>query len=172
MVSYSSIIELRRYDGEVTPSRPPRPLDDARASVDAVRAITRVARALERASTEIPMAHYRILSAVAAGEDRASRLAERLALGRPAISAAVDALCRDGYLVRGDVADDQRAVDLRLSERGADVLDRVEHAMVRVLDELVRGAPEGEHLVASLAAFNVTLDGAFRRRRGSGGSDA
>jgi DNA-binding MarR family transcriptional regulator len=54
-------------------------------------------------SSELNMVHYRVLSAIASGEDRASRVAERLELGRPAISAAVDALCRAGYLVRGEV---------------------------------------------------------------------
>ena len=42
------------------------------------------------------LAHYRFLALVAGGDERASRLAERLALGKPAVSAAVGALVAQG----------------------------------------------------------------------------
>ena len=77
--------------------------------VAAVRAVARLARVLERASGDLSMAHYRVLAAVADGDERASRVAARLALGKPTISASVDALCRRGLLTREDVVHDQRA---------------------------------------------------------------
>src|ERR1700761_7040788 len=102
----------------------PRPSDRtphaADPSVDAVRALARAARVLERASGQISLAQYRVLSAVAAGDERASRIAERLELGRPTISAAVATLCRHGLLVRDEVVADQRATDLRLTPSGAE----------------------------------------------------
>ncbi|MGC8509623.1 MAG: MarR family winged helix-turn-helix transcriptional regulator [Acidimicrobiales bacterium] len=144
-----------------------QPRDQSAQSVDAVRALTRVARALERACGDLPMAHYRVLSAIAAGEDRASRVAERLALGRPAVSAAVDALSRQGYLVGERVAGDARAVDLRLSATGAALVARVERAMTDLFDDLRRATPEGDCLLRALAALNGVLDERYRARRGS-----
>ena len=43
---------------------------DARA-IEAVRALARVVPLLERASTELSLAHYRVLCAVASGDERA-----------------------------------------------------------------------------------------------------
>lgn len=137
---------------------------DAQRSVEAVRALARAARALERASSELNMAHYRVLSAIASGEDRASRVAERLELGRPAISAAVDALCRAGYLVRTEVKKDQRAFDLRLTDAGGDLLHRVEAEMVRLFDDLCQQTPDGDRLREDLASLGVALDRVAERR--------
>src|SRR6059058_1194066 len=70
------------------------------ATPEAVRVLARLSRLMERASGDLSLAHYRVLSAVADGDQRATRLAERLALGKPTISASVDALCRRGLLAR------------------------------------------------------------------------
>src|ERR1700685_3261276 len=86
--------------------------------VEAVRALSRASRLLERASGELSLAHYRVLSAIASGDERASRIAARLALGKPTVSAAVSALCRRELLTRSDVAADQRAAALELTEAG------------------------------------------------------
>ncbi len=69
------------------------PADRAR---DAVRALARASRVLERASSELSLAHYRVLSAIASGDERGSRIAARLALGKPTVSAAVESLCQRG----------------------------------------------------------------------------
>ncbi|HTX63096.1 MAG TPA: MarR family winged helix-turn-helix transcriptional regulator [Acidimicrobiales bacterium] len=139
--------------------RSPRATDPA--AVEAVRSLARAARILERASGDLGLAHYRVLSAIAAGEDRASRVAERFELGRPTISASVDALRRAGLIERTEVAADQRAFALRLTPRGCEELDRVEAEMVRVLDELCRRLPSGgpdQDPVAVLATLGTALD--------------
>jgi DNA-binding MarR family transcriptional regulator len=84
--------------------------------IEAVRALARASRFLERSSDELSLAHYRVLAAVASGDERASRVAQRLAIGRPTISAAVDALGQRGLLSRGTVEGDQRATALHLTE--------------------------------------------------------
>jgi DNA-binding MarR family transcriptional regulator len=86
--------------------------------VEAVRALARASRVLERASGELSLAHYRVLSAIASGDERASRVASRLAIGKPTISAAVDTLCQRGLLLRSDVDGDQRVASLRLTSEG------------------------------------------------------
>jgi DNA-binding MarR family transcriptional regulator len=105
-------------------------------AVAAVRALARVSRVLEAASADVSLAHYRVLAAVASGEERASLVAARLALGKPAVSAAVESLCRRGLLERLDVVADGRAVALSLTAEGALVLDRVEVEMTRRVVDL------------------------------------
>ena len=102
------------------------------------------------------MPHYRVLASVAAGEERASRVAERLELGRPAISSAVEALCAHGFMERREVEGDQRAVDLRVTPEGVAVLERVEHEMTEALQRSVPG----------LATASVDLVPRRARRRG------
>jgi DNA-binding MarR family transcriptional regulator len=60
--------------------------------IEAVRALARATRVLERASGELSLAHYRVLAAIASGDERASRVANRLAIGKPTVSVAVEAL--------------------------------------------------------------------------------
>jgi DNA-binding MarR family transcriptional regulator len=128
------------------------------ADVEAVRALARVSRLLERASGELSLAHYRVLSAVAAGDERASRVATRLALGKPTISASVDALCRRGLLTREDVAHDQRAVTLRLTPDGVATLRAAEAAMTARLDEVLARTPRGADVDAALRRLGTGLD--------------
>lgn len=139
--------------------------------VEAVRAVARLARVLERACGSLGMAQYRVLSAIAAGDERASRVAERLGLGRPAISAAVDALCREGLLERRDAPGDQRAFDLALTPSGLAQLNQIEGRMVAVLSEAV--ARTGDpHVTAALASLGPALESLRRERHARGTTPA
>lgn len=130
----------------------------------AVRALARMSRVLERSSSELNLAHYRVLSAIASGEQRASRVAARLALGRPTVSAAVDALCTRGLIERAGVKDDQRAATLSLTREGEAVLNRVEAEMVRRLDLLCARTPDGAQVMQSLAWLGPAIDQAVAER--------
>jgi DNA-binding MarR family transcriptional regulator len=131
---------------------------DQRRAVEAVRALARVSRVLERASDELSLAHYRVLAAVASGEERASRVAARLALGRPTVSAAVESLCERGLLRRTSVVGDQRAAALLLTADGEALLARVEGEMVRRIDDLCGHAPDPARMLESLVALGAALD--------------
>ncbi|HWD96085.1 MAG TPA: MarR family winged helix-turn-helix transcriptional regulator [Acidimicrobiales bacterium] len=134
-------------------------------ALDAVRGFARAVRILDRSSRELSMPHYRVLASVAAGEERASRVAERLELGRPAISSAVEALCGNGFLQRLEVEGDQRAVDLRVTPEGFAVLERVEHEMTNTLRTLCARVEEGEQLLTSLAMLDRAVDAMFAEKR-------
>ena len=118
--------------------------DDSARAIEAVRALARASSLMERASSELSLAHYRVLSAISSGDERASRIAGRLAIGKPTISAAVNAMCERGLLVRMDVEGDLRAVDLRLTLKGRRLLERVEAEMIRriELEDQLEGARE------------------------------
>jgi DNA-binding MarR family transcriptional regulator len=127
-------------------------------AVPAVRALARVSRVLEAASPDVSLAHYRVLAAVASGEERASLVAARLALGKPAVSAAVESLCRRGLLERLDVVADGRAVALSITSEGALVLDRVEREMTRRVVDLCSRTSDPDALLDFLAQLGSAMD--------------
>jgi len=143
------------------------------APVAAVRALARATRVLERASGELSLAHYRILSAIAAGNERASRVASRLAIGKPTVSAAVDSLVQRGLLVRSEVEGDQRAAALHLTPAGVDLVARVEAEMVLRINDLCARTPDGPRLMESLIWLGDAIDDVQAQRAAERrGSDA
>ncbi len=138
-------------------------------SVGAVRALVGAARVLERASGELSLAQYRVLASVAAGDERASRIAARLALGKPTISATVESLRRRGLLTRAAVDDDQRAATLRLTDDGRAVLDAAERAMLDRLGELAARTAEPAAVLAALRALDGAVDGYLADRAAARG---
>jgi DNA-binding MarR family transcriptional regulator len=126
--------------------------------VQAIRALARLARALERSSGDLNLAHYRVLSAIADGDERASRVADRLALGKPTVSAAVESLCRRGLLSREDAADDRRAATLSLTVDGRAALAEVEAVMIGRIDDLLGRTRDGAQIVESLGQLGEALD--------------
>ena len=102
---------------------------DTSSLTDVVRAVVRVARMLEHSSTELTLPQYRLLVMVACGDQRASKLAGRLALSKPTVTAVVDGLVERGMLLRSEVAGDRRAVDLNLTDAGRAALAATDAAM-------------------------------------------
>jgi DNA-binding MarR family transcriptional regulator len=128
---------------------------DARS---AVRALTRSSRILERSLQGLSLADFRVLSAVAEGEARASRLAQRLALGKPAISSTVESLVRRGLLRRESHHADQRATDLVLTDAGSAARSAAESELVAVVTSLVADTPDPGGTLAALAALDVAVE--------------
>jgi DNA-binding MarR family transcriptional regulator len=126
--------------------------------VQAIRALARLARALERSSGDLNLAHYRVLSAIADGDERASRVADRLTLGKPTVSAAVESLCKRGLLSREDAAEDRRAATLTLTPAGEAALAEVERGMVERIDEFLDRTPDAAQVVASLGRLGEAID--------------
>ncbi|MFT4306831.1 MAG: MarR family winged helix-turn-helix transcriptional regulator [Microbacterium sp.] len=131
---------------------------------EAVRALTRAARVLERALPGISMADFRMLSAISDGVDRASRLAAMLALGKPAVSATVESLVRRGLLARQLREDDRRAVDLALTDRGEHVLHTARTALAEVVVDVAARTPDAGATLAALAVFGEGLQARHEER--------
>ncbi|HLI00059.1 MAG TPA: MarR family transcriptional regulator [Acidimicrobiales bacterium] len=130
---------------------------DPRA-VAALRALARASSILERGSTELSLPQYRVLSAVAAGDEQASRIARKLAIGKPAVSATVDALRQRGLLTRVDSHVDHRVVALRLTPDGAAVLERFEAVLLERLDDLYRRTPDPSGVLDALVWLGTAVD--------------
>lgn len=144
--------------------------DQVPPPVQAVRALTRVARVLERSCDELPLAHYRVLCAIGTGDARASRVAARLAVGRPAVSAAVAALTRRGLVVRGDEAGDRRAAALSLTTEGQALLERSERGMAERVEQLCALTPDPAALLAALGALGGAIERMHAERAAAGHS--
>jgi DNA-binding MarR family transcriptional regulator len=131
---------------------------------DAVRALVRVSRLVESASGDLGIADYRVLSIIASGEDSPSRVAARLLLSRPTISATLDSLGRRGLILRSSVPDDARATALSLSDVGADLLRRAEVRMSRQLELLCERTPDAQQVIGSLAWLGGAIEAAVTDR--------
>jgi DNA-binding MarR family transcriptional regulator len=125
----------------------------------AARALALTARSLERAAadSDLTLAQYRVLALVAAGDERSSLLANRLALAKPTITAVVDGLVERGHLTRGAVAGDRRSVRLALTTAGTAALRKADRAMADALDRILGHARDPGAVVAALGDLDAAL---------------
>jgi DNA-binding MarR family transcriptional regulator len=128
----------------------------------AVQALIRIGRLLEKATSRLSLSDFRVLSAIQAGEERASRVAARLSIGRPTISATVDSLCRRGLLERREVHHDQRADSLVITAEGVVVRDEVESELAQVVKRLSIRAGQLESIMHSLALLGGAIEEEMR----------
>jgi DNA-binding MarR family transcriptional regulator len=131
-------------------------------ALNAVRTLARTSRVLERASGDLSLAQYRILSAIASGNEQASKVAARLAIGKPTVSATVEVLCQRGLLNRSGAPGDQRAVMLSLTTQGRELLGEVEAKMTARIADLCALTPDPAQVLRSLAWLGDALDQAHR----------
>lgn len=121
------------------------------------RAIIRAARLLERASGDLSIPQYRVLTAILDGEHRASRIAGKLSLGKSAVSFTVDSLASRGLVVREWSEEDQRVATLQITKAGYTALRLAETAMIQRLQDLLDRAAEPEELLDSLTVLFDTI---------------
>lgn len=125
----------------------------------AVRSVARMARLLERTMPgRLSLADFRMLSAIGDGEARASRLARRLALGKPAVSASVDSLVRRGLITRTAHGTDQRAIDLALTVEGVAILAEADATLGHVIERIADATPDADATLRALASIGPALD--------------
>jgi long-chain acyl-CoA synthetase len=120
-----------------------------------VRTLTRLARMLERGAGDLSLPQFRVLALVDEGGERASQLADLLAVAKPTITAVVDGLVDRGYLKRTADCDDRRATKISLTAAGRKALYDAEHAMHARLYEVLAHAGDPaaiEHALQDLAA--------------------
>jgi long-chain acyl-CoA synthetase len=125
----------------------------------AARALALSARSLERAAGEcdLTLAQYRVLALVAAGDERSSLLAERLAVAKPTITAVVDGLVERRFIERASVAGDRRSIRLTLTKPGQQVLRVVERTMAETLERIFGHARDRAVLLLALGDLDDAL---------------
>ncbi len=138
----------------------------------AARALALAARSLERAAAgrDLTLAQFRILAMIAAGDERSSLLANRLAVAKPTITAVVDGLVERGFVVREAVVGDRRSIRVALTPAGRTALQGVEDEMTTTLDRILEHARSRDALVAALLdlddALALRMEARLRDARG------
>jgi DNA-binding MarR family transcriptional regulator len=122
-----------------------------------VLALAWTARVLERACIDITLPQYRLLAFIVRGEERASNLAEQLALARPTVSAAIDTLVERGLLERTAIDGDRRAIRLTITEDGRAQLSSAQDAMRARLDDVLAHVDDPDLVTAALAQLATGL---------------
>jgi DNA-binding MarR family transcriptional regulator len=139
---------------------------------DDVLVIMRMARALERVDAGLSPQQYRILKLAGAGGERSARLAERLAVAKPTLTAIADSLVGAGLARRETEPGDRRVVRLHLTEAGSAAVERADAAYSQWLDRLYELTGDRDRIHADLRLINGALDELCRARRPASASPA
>jgi DNA-binding MarR family transcriptional regulator len=125
----------------------------------AVRALALAARALERAAAvrDLTLAQFRVLALIAAGDERSSLLADRLAVAKPTITAVVDGLVERGFVSREAVAGDRRSIRVAVTPNGGAALLAAQEEMSNALERIFVHAREREAVIAALVDLDEAL---------------
>ncbi len=134
-----------------------------------VMILLRLFRALERVDTDLTPQQYRILKLAGAGGERSAKLAERLAVAKPTLTATADGLVAAGYARRDAEPGDRRVVRLCLTAAGRDAVDRADAAYAGWLDQLLAETGEPDQVLHALDVLNQAMDEARRARLAASG---
>jgi DNA-binding MarR family transcriptional regulator len=130
-------------------------------AVEALLTILRICRVLERIDAGVSPQQYRMLKLIGEGGERSARLADRLAVARPTLTATADSLVAAGLAYREAEPGDRRVVRLRLTEAGQATVARADVAYAEWFGGLLDHTGQREQIVADL----LQLDAAMTERR-------
>lgn len=121
--------------------------------------IARLSRLLEsHASADLTLSQYRVLGILYTGDERATRLADRLTVAKPTLTSLIDSLVDRGYVARETSAGDRRAVRLSITDAGRDAFAAVEHRLGEVLDEVLDCSDDRASIVRAIEQLGTALD--------------
>src|SRR5450755_3468393 len=131
---------------------------DVQTSQAAVLTVMRLFRALERVDTGLTPQQYRILKLAGAGGERSARLAERLAVTKPTLTAIADSLVAAGLARREAEPGDRRVVRLHLTDAGTAAVERADAAYGQWLNRVLDLTGENERIRVDLRLISTALD--------------
>jgi DNA-binding MarR family transcriptional regulator len=130
-------------------------------TISAVLTVLRITRVLERIDAGISPQQYRILKLIGLGGERSARLAERLAVARPTLTATADSLVAAGLVCREAEPGDRRVVRLHLTAAGQAAIERADAAFGEWFGSLLDHTGRRDQIVADL----LKLDESMTERR-------
>ncbi len=134
-----------------------------------VMTIIRLFRAIERIDAGITPQQYRMLKLVGSGGERSARLAERLTVAKPTLTATADALVAAGLLSREAETADRRVVRLRLTPAGRAAVSHADQVYSDWVFGLLEAAGASCTDLPNLALLDIGLDRLRSARRSSPG---
>ena len=137
----------------------------------AIMVILRLFRGLEGVDTGLTPSQYRIMKLAGAGGERSTRLAQRLAVAKPTLTATADGLVAAGYASRAAEPGDRRVVRLSLTPAGRAALDRADAAYSAWLGQLLDATGDQAAVLDALELLGSAMTEARRARQGIGSRD-
>jgi DNA-binding MarR family transcriptional regulator len=132
----------------------------------AIMVILRLFRGLECVDAGLTPSQYRIMKLASAGGERSTRLAQRLAVAKPTLTATADGLVAAGYASRAAEPGDRRVVRLSLTPAGHAALDRADAAYTGWLGQLLDGTGDPEAVLDALGLLGSAMTEARRAKQG------
>lgn len=102
---------------------------------------------------DLGLGQFRMLAFLAEGDWAASKLADRLAVSRPSVTAMVDGLVARGAVERRPGTEDRRRVLHVITDRGRALLAEADRALGAELAAMVEGADDPDACLEGLARF-------------------
>ncbi len=136
---------------------------------EAVLAILRLHRSLECVDTGLTPAQYRIMKLAAAGGERSTRLAQRLAVAKPTLTAIADGLVAAGYAARTAEPGDRRVVRLSLTPAGRTALAAADAAYADWLGPVLAATGQPDEVLDALGRVGAALTETRRSRHDGDG---
>ena len=146
-------------------------LDSQTEAIEALLTILRVTRVLERIDAGVSPQQYRMLKLIGAGGERSARLAEKLAVARPTLTATADSLVAAGLACREAEPGDRRVVRLRLTDAGQAAVTRADTAYSDWFGALLDDTGRREHIISGLQALDIAMTERHRARATAGTRD-
>jgi DNA-binding MarR family transcriptional regulator len=143
-------------------------MPDGADTSQAVMTIFRLFRGLECVDTGLTPSQYRMMKLAGAGGERSTRLAQRLAVAKPTLTATADGLVAAGYACRAAEPGDRRVVRLSLTPAGRAALDRADAAYSAWLGPLLDATGGRETVLDALELLGSAMTEARRARQGLG----
>jgi DNA-binding MarR family transcriptional regulator len=141
--------------------------DDA---AGALLTILRIARVLERIDAGVSPQQYRMLRLIGSGGERSARLAEKLAVARPTLTATADSLVAAGLAYREAEPGDRRVVRLRLTQAGLAAVARADDAYADWFGSLLDHTGDRDQIVAGLLELDAAMTERHRARKAAAAS--
>jgi DNA-binding MarR family transcriptional regulator len=130
----------------------------------AVRVLAHLNRMLESADSGLTIPQYRMLAVLSEGGDRSARVAQKLAVRKPTLTALADGLIAAGYAERESEPGDRRIVRLVLTEAGRAALARADEAYLTRLAPVFTELSDPDRLVGDLLEVGEVLAARVRAR--------
>jgi DNA-binding MarR family transcriptional regulator len=113
---------------------------------------------LESTDSGLTLPQYRMLTALSEGGERSARLAERLTIRKPTVTALADGLVAAGYAQRHSEPGDRRIVQIHITEEGRAALAKAEEAYTTRLKSVLDDVPDQAQFVEAMRAIGSALD--------------
>lgn len=137
---------------------------DPNATVSGLLTALRLARVMERIDAGVSPQQYRMLKLIGEGGERSARLAEKLAVAKPTLTATADSLVAAGLACREAEPGDRRVVRLRLTPAGRAAVTRADEAYGDWFDGLLEHTGRRAEILADLQLLGDSMTERWRAR--------